>query len=336
MTGPSVRLSAARSPAAAELSRKAIHEADLRSAYRTCRRMQRRHDPTFYCATMRLPHRVRPAVHALYGFVRGADELVDGPARAKDPDERRRALDGWQAELERGRANGYSRHPVIAALVDAGRRHDLPLDELAAYMDSMRLDCGPVRVANRTELDRYMRGSAGAVGLIMAPLLGTPAELHPAVAQLGTAFQLTNFIRDVREDYALDRVYLPAEDCARHGVTIDDIAARKMTDGLSALLAAEVRRARSMFASTESLHQVLHPSVRPGIVLARSVYERILDRVETLGFDVLAHRVRLSPRQLGAVGMAALAPATWSRRTQPSSTLPHPARPSDTRAGERA
>src|SRR5262249_3392740 len=106
---------------------------------------------------------------------------------------------------------GFSRHPVIAALVDAGRRHDLPLAELAVYMDSMRVDCGPVRMATRAELDRYMRGSAGAVGLNMAPLLGVPTTLHRTVAKLGTAFQLTNFIRDVREDYELDRVYLPAQ-----------------------------------------------------------------------------------------------------------------------------
>ena len=268
--------------------------------------MQLRYDPTYYWATLRLPAGVRPAVYALYGFVRGADELVDGPGRSHDPDGRRRALDGWQVELEAGLSQGYSRHPVIAALVDAGRRHDLPLGELSAYMDSMRVDCGPVRVADRSELDRYMRGSAGAVGLIMAPLLGAPAELHPVVAQLGTAFQLTNFIRDVREDYELDRVYLPAADCARHGVSITDIAARHMSAGLRALLAAEVGRARELFAETAGLHEVLHPSVHRGIVFARSVYERVLDRVEALGFDVLGGPVRLSPRQLGAVGRAAL------------------------------
>jgi phytoene synthase len=281
--------------------------AELRLAYRTCRRMQRRYDPTYYWATLRLPADVRPAVHALYGFVRGADELVDGPDRPPDPDGRRRALDRWQAELEQGRSRGYSRHPVIAALVDAGRRHDLPLGELSAYMDSMRLDCGPVRVADHSELDRYMRGSAGAVGLIMAPLLGAPTELHAAVAQLGTAFQLTNFIRDVREDYELDRVYLPAAECVRHGVTVNDIAARRVSDGLSAVLAAEVRRARELFADTAGVHELLHPSVRRGVVFARSVYERILDRIETLGFDVLARPIRLSPRQLGAVGLAVLA-----------------------------
>jgi 15-cis-phytoene synthase len=274
--------------------------------------MQLRHDPTYFWATLRLPREVRPAVHALYGFVRGADELVDGAARASDPTARRRALDRWQDELEQGIASGSSRHPVIAALVDAGRRHDLPLDELSVYMDSMRLDCGPVRVATQAELDRYMRGSAGAVGLIMAPLLDAPVELHPAMAELGTAFQLTNFVRDVREDYELDRIYLPGEDLDRCGASVDDIAARRMTDGLRGLLAAEVRRARNLFAGTTSLYESMHPSVRPGVLLARSVYERILDRVEALEFDVLAHRIRVPPWQLGTVALAALSPRSQS------------------------
>lgn len=283
------------------------NDPNLCSAYRTCKRMQRRHDPTYYWATMRLPRDVRPAVHALYGFVRGADQLVDGPDRSPDPAARRLALDRWQAELEMGMATERSRHPVIAALVDAGRRHDLPLSELSVYMDSMRFDCGRVRVATRAELDSYMRGSAGAVGLIMAPLLGVPSELHSTVAELGTAFQLTNFIRDVAEDYGLDRVYLPVEDRARLGVSVEDIAERRMTDGLRALLAQEVTRARHVFATTAILDDAVDPAIRPGVRLARSVYECVLDRVEALGFDVLRHRVRVPPWQLGAIAVAALA-----------------------------
>jgi 15-cis-phytoene synthase len=279
---------------------------DLDAAYRACRRMQRRHDPTFYCATQRLPRDVRPAVHALYGFVRGADQIVDGPDRLPDPTARRQALNRWQAELEHGIASGRSAHPVIAALVDAGRRHDLPLTELSVYMDSMRLDCGPVRVASRVELDEYMRGSAGAVGLIMAPLLGAPRDLHASVAELGRAFQLTNFIRDVREDFELDRVYLPGDERARLGVTVNDIADGRMTDGLRTLLAAEVARARHMFAATAFLNDVLDPAVRSGVRVARLVYGRILDRVEALGFDVLRRRVRVPPWQLGGVAIAAL------------------------------
>ncbi len=293
--------------AASSATRSSGFSPELRLAYRTCRRMQRRHDPTYYWATRLLPSEIRPAVHALYGFVRGADELVDGADRPSDPAARRRALDDWEAELQRGRANGCSRHPVIAALVDAGHRHELPLGELSIYMDSMRLDCGPVRVANRAELDRYMRGSAGAVGMIMAPLLDTPAELHPEVARLGSAFQLANFIRDVNEDYALDRIYLPADEFVRHGVSIEDIARRRSSDGLRSLLAAEVSRARSMFASSRSLDPALPTSVRPGVHVARAVYERILDRIEALDFDILSSPVRVPPWQLAGVAVSALA-----------------------------
>src|SRR5664280_1623470 len=115
------------------------------------------------------------------------------------------------------------------------------MSELSVYMDSMRVDCGPVRLGTREDLDLYMRGSAGAVGLLMAPLLGTPAALHQDVASLGVAFQLTNFIRDVREDYALDRVYLPQEDRARYGVSELDIAERRVTPGFRTLLEREAR-----------------------------------------------------------------------------------------------
>ncbi len=291
-----------------------VADPDLRAAYTLCRRMQRRYDPTYYCATMRLPAEVRPAVQALYGFVRGADQIVDGPDRPPDPAARRLALDRWQEELESGIARGFSRHPVIAALVDAGRRHDLPLDELGVYMDSMRFDCGPVRVATRADLDTYMRGSAGAVGLVMAPLLGVPAEFHGTVAELGTAFQLTNFIRDVREDFELDRVYLPVDERVRLGVTVEDIGQQRMTDGLRTLLVEEVARARHVFAATAIVDDVVDPATRPGVRLARLVYERVLDRVEALNFDVLGNRVRVPTWQLGAAAVAAL--SMWRRRGQ--------------------
>jgi phytoene synthase len=245
-------------------------------------------------------------VHALYGFVRGADQLVDGPKRAATPQARRIALDGWQRELEQGLDRGYSEHPVIAALVDAGRRHDLPLSELSIYMDSMRVDCGPVRLRTREDLDRYMRGSAGAVGLVMAPLLGAPPELHQTVARLGHAFQLTNFIRDVREDYELDRLYLPAEDRERFGVSEQDIAQARITPGFRSLLADEVSRARELFHGTADLANTLSPKMRPGMHLARSVYLGVLDRVETLGFDVLRRRASLPPWQMPSVAVAAL------------------------------
>jgi phytoene synthase len=111
-------------------------------------------------------------------------------------------------------------------------------------------------------------------------------------------------------------VYLPAEQRARHGVTVQDIAERRMTDGLRTLLAAEVSRARRMFASGTILHEALHPTTRPGVRLACSVYERVLDRVEALGFDVLSHPVRVPPWQLGAAGVTAVSTPAWRRRNR--------------------
>lgn len=279
---------------------------ELRKAYAACRRTHRRHDPTYYYATRRLPAEVRPAVHALYAFVREADELVDGPGRAEAPEARRAALDRLEEDLAAGLATGRSQRPAIAALADAGARHHLPLGELSTYMESMRIDCGPVRMGSWEELTAYMNGSAAAVGRIMAPLLGAPAGAGESFARLGLAFQLTNFIRDVREDYALDRIYLPAEDRERFGVEEAQIAGSDATPGFRRLLALQVDRARALFGEGAPALAAVEPRVRPGMRMARSVYMRILDRVEGLGYDVLARRAGLPPWQLGAVALESL------------------------------
>src|SRR6185503_12432226 len=153
----------------------------LTRAYETCRRMHRRFDPTYYWATRRLPEEVRPATHALYGYVRTADEIVDGPRRPPTVEARRAALDAWEHELQLG----AQAHPVVGALLDAAERHDLPLDELESYMRSMRVDCGPVRIGSDEELDAYMDGSAGSVGRIMAPLLEVPERFRADFGRLG-------------------------------------------------------------------------------------------------------------------------------------------------------
>jgi phytoene synthase len=248
--------------------------------------MLRRHDPSYYLAVSRLPRERRAAVHALYGFVRGADEIVDGSHPARSPHERRAALDNWEAELERGLASGHSSHEVIAALVHAAAAHELPLRELRAYMSSMRMDCGRLRVQTREELDRYMEGSAASVGRIMAAILGAATESE-RLARLGVAFQLTNFLRDVREDYALDRIYLPAEERERVGVEERDLAAATATPGLKKLIASEVERARELFAESTPALVAAIPSAARGIGFAHGVYASVLDRIERNGFDVL-------------------------------------------------
>ncbi len=267
----------------------------LDHSYETCRRMQRRHDPTYYWATRRLPADVRPATHALYGYVRTADEIVDGPYRPPSTEARRAALDAWEQELRGGRSS----HPAVIALMDAGERHDLPLDELGPYMRSMRVDCGRVRIGSDAELDAYMDGSAGSVGRIMAPLLGVPERFHADFGVLGRAFQLANFIRDVGEDWEMDRIYLP-------GLPEADLARQAASPELRALVAFQVRRARVLFAEAEAAVAAAPRRVRPGVRLAVAVYRRVLDRAERLEFDVLGQRAGVRAWQLPGAAVEAV------------------------------
>ncbi len=275
----------------------------LHEGYERSRRMLRRHDPTYYWATRRLPADVRPATHALYGFVRTADQIVDGPRRAASPEQRRATLDAWEAELQRGLE---SCQPIVRALADAGARHRLPLGELRTYMRSMRIDCAPVRIASWDELVAYMDGSAGSVGRIMAALLGVPSRHHGDLGRLGLAFQLANFIRDVREDSRLDRIYLPEEDRARFGVSEADLAAARATPEVRALLAHEVARARGLFAGADPAIASAPASVRPGVRFATGLYGRMLDRVEAMGFDVLARPAGVRVWHLPGAALEAL------------------------------
>jgi phytoene synthase len=264
----------------------------MSAAYDACRRLQRRHDPTYYWATRRLPADVQPATYALYGYVRTADEIVDGARRPPTAAERRAALDAWEDELRRALAGDGDPHPVVGALVDAGARHDLPLGELKPYMRSMRIDCGPVRIADDDELDEYMDGSAGSVGRIMAPLLGVPERFHADFGRLGQAFQLTNFVRDVGEDWSLDRIYVP-------GLGEEDLGGN--TPALKHGVRQQVSRARAMFAAAEPAIAAAPASVRSGIRMACVAYTRILDRVEALGGDVVGRRVGVRARDVVAI-----------------------------------
>ncbi len=282
----------------------------LTAAYDTCRRMHRRHDPTYYWATRRLPAEVRPATHALYGYVRTADQLVDGPRRPPTAEARRAALDAWERELARGLDEGASPNPVVGALVDAARRHDLPLAELEPYMRSMRVDCARVRISSWEELVAYMEGSAGSVGRIMAPLLGVPERHHADYGRLGLAFQHANFVRDVAEDYALDRIYLPEEDRERFGVPEEHFGRATATPELRALVEHEVGRARRLFAAAAPAVIAAPAAVRPGIRLACAVYESVLDRVEAAGYDVLGRRMGVRLWRLPMVAAGALRPSS--------------------------
>jgi phytoene synthase len=162
-----------------------------------------------------------------------------------------------------------------------------------------------VRIASRAQLDDYMEGSAATVGRVIAPLLEAPEP--EAVARLGVAFQLTNFIRDVGVDWDLDRVYLP-------GLPEDDLRAGAASESLRERIGQEVARARGLFAETAGL--ALAPGMRNGVRMARAVYARVLDRVEGNGYDVLGARARLRPWEAARAALGP-PPSTLAQGSEP-------------------
>lgn len=194
-----------------ELDAAGIAGPELRQAYAHCKRLNARHGKTYFLATRLLPVARRPAVHALYGFARWADDIVDSLDDTTATEARSARLTLLQRDLTTGLGNGDSSEPVVVALADTARRYAIEHRHFADFMTAMRADLDITDYATYTDLRAYTYGSAEVIGLQMLPVLGTVVpreEAAPYAAALGVAFQLTNFLRDVGEDLDRDRVYL--------------------------------------------------------------------------------------------------------------------------------
>ncbi|HEX4978969.1 MAG TPA: phytoene/squalene synthase family protein [Acidimicrobiales bacterium] len=265
----------------------------LEESYDRCRQLNKRHGTTYYWSTFLLPRVKRHHVHALYGFCRYADDIVDdlGPAPVEA---RRRALDDlgkrFFADLSAGRSND----PVLRAVVHTVRSFDLDPDCFRRFLRSMTMDLTVGSYETYDDLCVYMDGSAAVIGEMMLPIL-EPASYEEAIGParaLGNAFQLTNFLRDVAEDLDRGRVYLPQEDIRKFGAE-DALTARTVTQEWNELLRFEIDRARELYAVADEGIDVLPPASARCITAARRLYAGILDRIEAAGFDVFSRRVRV-------------------------------------------
>jgi phytoene synthase len=305
---------------AAELDAAGVTGPQLRAAYRRCRELNARHGRTYYLATKLLSPAQRPAVHALYGFARLADDVVDEVAPGTPPDQVAARLDRLRGALFAGLDQGRSDDPVLAAVVDTARRYQLDPSLFAGFMDSMRMDLTVTSYPDRAALDRYVRGSAEVIGLQVLPVLGTTgpqAEAAPYAAALGRAFQLTNFLRDVAEDLDRGRDYLPADELAAFGVGPDLLRwcrAHQRTDRrVRAALADQHATTRAVYRYARDGIALLHPVSRPCVSTALTLYSEILDRIEDLDFAVFAQRARVGPRRRLEVAGPALVRALRAR-----------------------
>jgi 15-cis-phytoene synthase len=281
------------------------------ASYAYCEALHRAHGRTYYLATRLLPRWKRRHVHALYGFTRYTDEIVD---RMDGSDAAARAgrLRAWSDRFAAALGGAVVRDPVLPAVVNTITHFDLDRSDFAAFLRSMEMDLTETSYDTYEDLLVYMEGSAAAIGAMMLPILGAPdrdAAREPA-RQLGLAFQLTNFIRDVGEDLTRGRIYLPRKDLVEFGVTPDTLAAGVATPAVRDLIAFEIARAREHYARAEPGIARLAPSSRACIRAAHRLYAGILDEVERAGYDVLTRRATVATWRRLVGTAAALGPFT--------------------------
>jgi 15-cis-phytoene synthase len=296
---------------------------DLAGAYRRCQALHRRHGRSYYLATRLLPAWKRRHVHALYGFTRYADEIVDAPD-GSTTQERERRLRAWGEAFRAGDLSD----PLLPAVLHTVEVFGLDRADFDRFLGAMAMDLTVRRYRDYAGLLDYMAGSAGAIGTMMLPILladagpaarptaakagaGKAGAAREPARQLGLAFQLTNFIRDIAEDLSRDRVYLPEEDLDRFGVTVEDLRRcarrRAATAPVRELVAFEVARAREHYALAAPGVTMLPGASQSCIRAAYRLYGGILGEIVRAGYDVFGGRVRVSvPRRL-ALAAASLA-----------------------------
>jgi phytoene synthase len=302
----------------------------LAAAYERCRQLHRRHGRTYYLATRLLPAWKRRHVHALYGFTRYTDEIVDrvGVLPAA---QRARRLAEWSDQFAAGLAGRSSvEDPLLPAVLHTISVFDIDPTDFQRFLASMAMDLTVTGYGTYAELLEYMDGSAAAVGTMMLPILQAPdraggwvlASSRPAsraaarepARQLGLAFQLTNFIRDVAEDLDRGRVYLPAEDLDRFAVSWADLqavrAAGVASPAVKELIAYEVGRARGHYARAAPGIPMLQPRSQACVRAAYRLYGEILGEIERADFDVFRWRAVVPTRRRWMVALGSMVPTS--------------------------
>jgi 15-cis-phytoene synthase len=300
----------------------ASDELSIDRAYAVCRGIAKREAKNFYYAFIALPERRRNAICAIYAFMRQADDLADDESMSRD--ERRRQLDAWLTNWHAVCRGADTSDPVFIAVQDAIKRFSIPLsllDELVAGT-AMDLDHAvadaPDTYATFDDLYRYCYLVASVVGLVCIRIFGySDARAEKLAEETGIAFQLTNILRDVAEDASRNRVYLPLEDMAAHGVALEALLGRKPgvqpSANERALLADLAGRAEKYYESAQKLLPLIERESRPALWVLVRIYRRLLIRIKRADYDVFSRRVSVPTfmkLEILAVGMVRMG---WAR-----------------------
>ena len=278
-----------------ELTAAGITDPALRKSYAECKKLNSQHGKTYYLATLLLPPAKRPFVHALYGFARYADEIVDDLNSTLSDDEKAKALKQWGDGVLADIKTGKSHDHIGAALVDTVKRFNIQISYFEAFLKSMTMDLTVTEYHSYEDLLEYVYGSAAVIGLQMVPILGTlNPDAYAAAEKLGIAFQLANFIRDVGEDLERGRVYLPITELQACGVTREMLENRVLTPEIKKALQFQIARVRQLQKEATPGIAMLSPESRACIEAASELYCGIVDEVEKINYEIFEKRAKNS------------------------------------------
>lgn len=257
------------------------------------RKIQKKYGTSYYIATLFFPKKIKEDVFILYAFVRTSDEFVDNPLPGSDPASE---LFLWRASWEKAYESGESDNPLLVATAELFKKYNIPFELSIEFIDAMARDLVTADYDTYADLRGYTRGSAEVIGIMLTHIMGyTDRAAFTYAAKLGEAMQLTNFLRDIEEDYRdRGRIYLPKEDMRAYNVTEAMIKGKAVTPEFIHLMKFEIGRARKLFREADLGICMLSKNTQFPVRLASHLYEKILDKIEGVHYDIFSNRVRSS------------------------------------------
>jgi len=268
-----------------------LNAAAIRESYRYCRKVAKARAKNFYYAFRLLDKTQRDGMCAIYAFMRHCDDLSDNPG-AKDKSQISQQIALWRMDMDNSLKGRMADSPLWPAFCDTVHRYSIPQRFFHEMIDGMLSDIEPRQIETYDELYRYCYQVASVVGMTIIHIFGFESVRALLLAEKsGVAFQLTNILRDVREDADMGRVYLPREDLRRFGVNAEQLRLGMENDRFRSLMKFEAGRAWACYEESEPLSMLISPKSRRSLWALREVYKRLLERIEKANYAVLNKRI---------------------------------------------
>ncbi len=278
---------------------------ELTASYRAAEEVARTRARNFYYSFVVLPPEKRRALCAVYAFMRFCDDISDGSASIP---EKRALLEKWRTRLEGAFAGDFEGNPILRSFSDAVHKFHIPIEYFHWAIDGAEMDLTTDRYQTFDDLYRYCFNVASTVGLICIQIFGFTDECAKKHAEhCGIAFQLTNILRDVKEDADMGRIYLPCEDLTRFRYSPEDLGERILDERFQRLMAYQTERARKYYTQGRNLFPLIDQACRPALWAMMEIYDRLLRKIVRQRYDVFQKSIRLSNPEKASIALRALA-----------------------------